>query len=362
MKAAICTEYGKPLDIGDVDLAPPQAHEVQVQIKATGVCHSDLSVQKGNLPFPVPCVLGHEAAGVVEAVGDGVTNVEPGDHVVVMWTPMCGDCYFCRRGQTHLCEAGQAIGLMEDGTSRLSRNGEMLFHGVNAATFAESVVLRDNSVVKIPEDVPFEIAAVVGCGVLTGVGAAIHTADVQPGEATVVLGCGGVGINVIQGAKLAGAHPIIAIDAKAPKLEMAQRFGATHTIDASGSDPATEVQALTEGRGADVAFEVVGNTGLQRQVFDMTRRGGKTVLVGVAPLTDEVSLPAAFFTLQERHVHGCYYGACDPKRDVVRFLELWKGGKLDLDGLISQKMALDDVNQAFEDMEEGKVIRTVLTL
>ncbi len=360
MRAAILEEYGKPLTVADVDLAAPQEGEVLVAIKATGVCHSDLSIQQGKLPYPTPCVIGHEAAGVVEEVGAGVHSVAPGDHVVVMWTPMCGRCYFCVRGQTYLCEAGQALGLMDDGTSRLSRDGQLLFHGVNAATFAEQAILREYAVVKIPEDIPFDVAAVVGCGVLTGVGAALHTADVQPGESVVVLGCGGVGINVIQGARLVGADPIIAIDTMASKLEMAKRFGATHTVDAGSQDGAIEVLNLTEGRGADAAFEVVGHPALQRQIFDMTRRGGRAVMVGVAALGDEVSLPSAFLTLGEKHVFGCYYGSCDPKRDIPRFLKLWQAGKLDFEGLISKKAGLDDVNTAFEDMEAGTVIRTVL--
>lgn len=361
MRAALLREFGKPLEITDVDLAAPQAGEVLVSIKATGVCHSDLSIQQGRIPYPIPCVVGHEAAGVIEEVGAGVTSVAPGDHVVVMWTPMCGHCYFCRRGQTYLCDSGQVLGLMDDGTTRLSVGGEMIFHGINSATFAEQTILRETSVVKIPESIPFEIAAVIGCGVLTGVGAAIHTANVQPGDAVVVLGCGGVGINAIQGARLAGAHPIIAIDTMTTKLDMAQRFGATHTIDATAGDPLTRVHELTDARGADVAFEVVGNTALQRQVFELTRRGGKCILVGVAPLGDEVSFPATMLTLHEKIVSGCYYGSCDPKRDIPRFLRLWQGGKLDLEGLVSQKLELDEVNQAFEDMESGKVIRTVLT-
>lgn len=361
MRAAVLESYGKPLTITDVDLAAPQTGEVKVAIKATGVCHSDLSVQQGKLPFPTPCVPGHEAAGVVEEVGDGVRTVAPGDHVVAMWHPMCGQCFYCLRGQTHLCEAGQSLGLMADGTSRLSMGGQMVFHGLNAATFADSCVLREYAVVKIPQDIPFDVAAVVGCGVLTGVGAAIHTAEVQPGESVAVLGCGGVGINVIQGARLAGADPVIAIDTVGEKLEMAQRFGATHIVDASQKDAGAEVIGLTE-RGADAAFEVVGAPALQRQVFDMTRRGGRSVFVGVAGLADEVSLPSMFLSLGEKRAIGCYYGSCDPKRDVPRFLKLWRAGKLDLEGLISQKLGLDDVNTAFEDMEAGKVIRTVLTV
>lgn len=360
MKAAVLEAYGQPLNVTNVDLHDPQAHEVKLRIRATGVCHSDLSIQQGRIPYPTPCVLGHEAAGEVIEIGDGVTNVKVGDHVVCMWTPMCGDCYMCRRGQTHLCERARAMGMMDDGTSRLSLNGQLVYHGISAATFAEEGIYRDYALVKIGNDIPFEVAAVIGCGVLTGVGAAINTAKVRPAESVAVVGCGGVGINVIQGARLVGANPIIAIDTMQSKLDMAERFGATHLIDASNKDAVAEVQGLTHGRGVDAAFEVVGSPVLERQVFDMTRRGGRAVFVGVAALGDEVTLPSLQLALGEKNVLGCYYGSCDPKRDIPLFLDLWKAGKLDLEGLISQTLTLDDVNGAFEDMEAGKVIRTVL--
>ena len=361
MKAAVLEAYGQPLNVTDIDIADPQSHEVRVAIRAAGVCHSDLSIAQGKVPYPTPCVLGHEGAGEVVQVGDGVTSVKPGDHVVLQWTPMCGNCFYCRRGQTHLCDATRAMGMMDDGTSRLSKDGKLILHGINTACFAEEAILRDHAVVKIADDIPFEVAAVIGCGVLTGVGAAVNTAKVRPGEAVAVLGCGGVGINVIQGARLAGANPIIAIDTVQPKLDMAQRFGATHLVDASAGSAAAQVAELTGGRGADAAFEVVGVPALARQVFDMTRRGGRAVLVGMAGLTDEVTFPHMFLTLGEKNVLGCYYGSCDPKRDIPLFLDMWKAGKLDLEGLISQTSKLDDVNGAFEDMQAGKVIRTVLT-
>jgi S-(hydroxymethyl)glutathione dehydrogenase/alcohol dehydrogenase len=360
MKAAVLESYGQPLNVTDVDLAEPRDHEVKVKIRAAGVCHSDLTIQQGRVPYPTPCVLGHEGAGEIVEVGPDVTRVKPGDHVVLMWTPMCGDCFYCRRGQTHLCDANRAMGMMDDGTSRLSKNGQAILHGINTACFAEEAILRDHAVVKIADDIPFEVAAVVGCGVLTGVGAAINTAKLRPGEAVAVIGCGGVGINVIQGARLAGANPIVAIDTVEAKLDMAERFGATHRVNAANGDAVSEVQQLTGGRGADAAFEVVGVPALERQAFDMTRRGGRAVFVGMAGFGDEVTLPSLFLALGEKNVLGCYYGSCDPKRDIPRFLDLWKAGKLDLEGLVSQTSKLEDVNGAFEDMEAGKVIRTVL--
>ena len=361
MKAAVLEAYGQPLNVTDVDIASPQKGEVKVRVRATGVCHSDLTIQQGKVPYPTPCILGHEAAGEVVEVGDGVTRVKPGDRVVTMWTPMCGDCYMCRRGQTHLCEGIRGMGMMDDGTSRLSKDGKLILHGINSATFAEEAIFRDYALVKISEDVPFEIAAVVGCGVLTGVGAAINTAKVRPAESVAVIGCGGVGINVIQGARLAGANPIIAIDTVESKLDMAERFGATHRINAADGDAVAAVQELSGARGVDAAFEVVGVPTLERQAFDMTRRGGRAVFVGMAALGDEVSLPSLLLALGERNVLGCYYGSCDPKRDIPLFLNLWKAGKLDLEGLVSQTAKLEDVNGAFEDMQAGKVIRTVLT-
>lgn len=361
MKAAVLEAYGQPLNVTDVDLAPPQKGEVLVAIRATGVCHSDLTIQQGKVPYPTPCVLGHEAAGEVIEIGDGVTSVKPGDHVVTMWTPMCGQCYMCRRGQTHLCEGIRAMGMMDDGTSRLSKDGKLILHGISSATFAERAIFRDYALVKIADDVPFDVASVVGCGVLTGVGAAINTAKVRPGESVAVIGCGGVGINVVQGARLAGAYPIIAVDTVESKLDTAERFGATHRVNAADADPVATVLELTSARGVDAAFEVVGAPALQRQAFDMTRRGGRSVLVGMAGLTDEVAFPSMFLTLGEKNVLGCYYGSCDPKRDIPLFLSLWKARKLDLEGLVSRTAKLDDVNGAFEDMEAGKVIRTVLT-
>lgn len=361
MRAAVLEEYGKPLHVEDVDLAPPREREVYVRVRATGVCHSDRSIQEGKLPYPVPCVPGHEAAGVVEEIGPGVRRVQPGDHIVAIWHPMCRQCFFCLRGQPQLCEAHRdRRGLMDDGTSRLSRGGELLYHGINSATFAEACVLRETGVVPIPTDVPFDVAAVLGCAALTGVGAAVRTARVQPGEMVVVIGCGGVGVNVIQGARLAGAEPIVAVDSVAGKLETAKRFGATHTVDASTTDAREVILELTAGRRADVAFEVVGSPGLQRQAVELTRRGGRVVFVGAPPFGSEVTLDALTLALGERQLLGCFHGSSDPVRDVPHLLALWRSGKLDLPGLITRTAPLEDVNRAFGDMDAGTVVRTVL--
>lgn len=359
MRAAILEEYGKPLVVDDVDLAPPRAGEVRVRIRATGVCHSDLSVRNGTLPWPAPAVLGHEGAGEVVEIGDGVRSVTPGDHVVVSWVPTCGNCFFCSRDQAQLCSTYRfSLGRMDDGTSRLSRNGVEISHGINAATFAEETVLRENSVVKIPDDVPFDIAALIGCGVLTGVGAAINTAQIKPGERVAVIGCGGVGLNVIQGCRIAGASVIVAIDPVQSKREAALRFGATHACVPEEAEALT--RSLTDDIRPDAVFEVVGRTSLQRMAFDLTRPGGRAVMVGAAPVTEETTFPTLGFLFFERKVLGCYYGSCNPRRDTARIVDLWRAGRLDLEGLVTEKLPLDAVNDAFEAIEAGTTLRTVL--
>lgn len=359
MRAAVLEERGKPLVVDDVDLASPGRGEVRVRIRATGVCHSDLSVQSGALPWPLPAVLGHEGAGEVAEVGDGVGSVGPGDRVVVSWVPSCRACFFCTHEQTHLCSAYRTVmGKMDDGTSRLSRNGVELSHGINAATFAEEAVLRENAVVKIPPDVPFDVAALIGCGVLTGVGAVFNTASVRPGERVTVIGAGGVGLNVIQACKVAGASVILAVDPIEAKREAALRFGATHVAAPEEADAFGK--ELTGGIRPDVVFEVVGRPALQRMAFDMVRPGGRAVMVGAAPVTQEVSFPAYGFLFAEKNVLGCYYGSCDPRRDVGRILDLWRAGRLDLEGLITERLPLDAVNDAFAALEAGTTLRTLL--
>lgn len=359
MRAAILEEYGKPLVVQDVDLAPPGPGEVLVRIGATGVCHSDVSIANGTLPWPVPAVLGHEGAGEVIEVGQGVRSVAPGDHVVISWVPICGACFFCSNGQAQLCSTYRmALGRMDDGTTRLSRAGAELSHAINAATFAEQTVVREASVVKIPKDVPLEVAALIGCGVLTGVGAAINTAAIQPGERVAVIGAGGVGLNVIQGCRVAGASVILAIDPLESKREAALRFGATHAVAPEEADEACK--ELTDGIRPDAVFEVVGRPALQRQAFELVRAGGRAVLVGAAPVVESVEFPTLGFLFMEKRVLGCYYGSCDPRRDTGRILDLWRAGRLDLEGLVTGKKPLEDVNEAFAAIEDGTAIRTLL--
>jgi len=362
LKAAVLRAVGEPLDITDLRLDEPRAGEVRVRLHAAGVCHSDLSIAEGRIASPVPVVLGHEGAGVVDAVGPGVRSVSEGDHVVISWVPMCGRCFFCLHGQPQLCTSGAyTLGLMDDRTTRLFDGDTAVHHGLHAATFAESTVVREGSVVRIDDDIPFAAAALVGCAVTTGVGAALRTAEVRAGESAVVIGCGGVGLNVIQGCRLAGADPIVAVDTVPARLEAAQRFGATHTV-AGGEKAASDIRALTAKLGADVVFEVAGVPALQRQAWDMTRRGGRTILVGVPPQDGETTFPSLLLSVSEKTLKGCYYGSAYPPRDFPWLLSLYRAGRLDLDSLVTQTVPLDGVNDAFEAMRRGEQLRTVLSL
>lgn len=362
MKAAVLTGVGAPLEVrDDIDVAAPGPGEVRVRVEASGVCHSDLSVQNGTIPLPAPIVLGHEGAGVVEEVGEGVTRVAPGDHVVLSFVPKCGECDACTRGQPFLCEtsAMQAAGGLLDGTTRLTSQGAPLHQMACLGTFGQHAVVPEISTVKIPDEVPLQVAALIGCGVLTGVGAALNTADIREGDTVAVIGCGGVGLNVIQGAKLAGAGEIIAVDMVPSKLELAQQFGATTLVNASDQDP-TSV-ALANGRGADVAFEVIGLGATMEQAINMIRPGGEVVLVGVPRMDVFLNLNAAFtFLYTAKTVKGCWYGSADVRRDVPTILDLYGKGDLKLDELISRTIELGEVNEAFDAMAKGDVARSVI--
>jgi NDMA-dependent alcohol dehydrogenase len=363
-KAAVCRGQNEALTIEELELEPPKAGEVLVRMGASGVCHSDLSVQNGTLFGAYPIVLGHEGAGVVEEVGDGVTTVAPGDHVVISWVPQCGTCFFCTRGQGFLCEVGGAAmagGGQLDGTSRLSKDGEEIKQMASTGTFCERIVVPEIGTVKIPDDIPLDIAALIGCGVLTGVGAAVNTASIRPGDTVAVLGCGGVGLNVIQGALIAGAERVIAIDRMAGKLKMAEQFGATDLVDAADTDAVAAVQALTGGHGADVAFEVIGLKDTIDQTLNLTRRGGEAVLVGVPRFEVLLEVPAFFSViLMAKTIKGCWYGSANVQTDVPRMIGWYREGKLKLDELISRRIDLDDVNDAFRAMEAGEVARSVI--
>ncbi|HYI62509.1 MAG TPA: Zn-dependent alcohol dehydrogenase [Acidimicrobiales bacterium] len=364
MKAAVLTGVGTPLEIrDDVELAPPGPGEVRVRVEASGVCHSDLSVQNGTIPLPTPIVLGHEGAGVVEEVGEGVSTVAPGDHVVLSFVPRCGECGPCRRGQPYLCDqaATAAAAGMLDGTTRLTSGGAALHQMASLGTFGQQAIVPEISTVKIPADVPLNIAALIGCGVLTGVGAALNTADIRPGDTVAVIGCGGVGLNVIQGARIAGAERIIAIDKFASKLDMAKQFGATDLVNPDDGDTVGQVMSLTQ-KGVHAAFEVIGLQATITQAVDMLRPGGEAILVGVPPLDVMLTFNAAFtFLYLNKTIKGCWYGSADVQRDVPKLIGLWQDGELKLDELISREISIEDINGAFEAMQSGEVARSVIT-
>jgi S-(hydroxymethyl)glutathione dehydrogenase/alcohol dehydrogenase len=364
IQAALVTAIHQPIQIETLELDPPHTGEVLVRLAACGVCHSDYHLISGATRHPLPVVPGHEGAGIVEAVGEGVTHIRPGDHVILNWSPSCGHCFYCLHGKPNLC--GTFIGpiwagVMLDGTPRLSWQGQPAYHFSALAALADYTVVPQQSCVVIRNDVPLNIAALVGCAVTTGVGAVLHTAQVQAGDRVAVFGCGGVGLSILLGAQLAGAQQIIAIDRVPKKLELARRLGATHTINAAEVNAVEAVRQLTEGRGADVAFEAVGLPQLQVDCVEAARPGGQAVLVGLSAMDSITPLSGAKIARQEKTVLGCYYGSANTARDFPFLLDLYLAGKLDLDALVSQTYELSQINQAFEAMLSGEVARGVVT-
>lgn len=358
MRAALLHNTGdEKLEIvDDIEIGPPGPGEVTVKIEATGVCHSDLHAMQGSLPQTAPFVPGHEGAGVISAVGEGVTDLAVGDHVVVAWSPPCGKCNNCvERKQPHLCVMIQfAIA----GVPRFTRNGEPVYGMAGTGTFAEYLTLPQEAAVKIDDDIPFEIASLIGCGVSTGVGAAINTAKVKPGSKVVVFGCGGVGIAAIQGAHVAGASIIVAVDLNEDKLELAKTFGATHGCK---PDDLAALQAELTGDGFDYAFEAIGLPVTMRAAYDAVRRGGTACVIGVGGMDQQVSFNGFEIFFSEKTFMGSYYGSVDVRSDFHRLLSLWKAGQLDLDGMITNRMNISEINEAFDIMRRGEAIRTVIT-
>jgi len=357
VRAAVVHEVGGPFLVEDIVLAPVGPHDVRVKMAASGVCHSDLSVQKGTIPFMFPTVLGHEGAGVVAEVGEAVTRVAVGDHVVLTWMPACRQCFWCLGGQAMLCERGLAEAL----SGRYATvGGTPLVRGLGTATFAEQTLVPEGEVVKVDPSVPLDLAALVGCALATGVGAVWHTAGVTPGSSVAVVGCGGVGLSVIQGARLAGASEIVAVDRVPAKLETAVALGATAAVDASAEDAVAAVRARTAGRGADYSFEVVGRAQTIRTAFGAARRGGTVVLVGAGSPAEQVSFSAFELFVDAKTVIGCVYGSTDADRDFPRLVDLVRRGAIDAAGMVSRRIALDDVGDAFRAMEAGEVARSVI--
>jgi S-(hydroxymethyl)glutathione dehydrogenase / alcohol dehydrogenase len=364
-RAAVYVGVGRPLEICEVDVAAPRAGELKLRMAASGVCHSDLSFQNGTIPLPHPSmILGHEGAGVVEDVGPEVHGFSPGDHVCISFVPQCGDCFYCNKGQPTQCEVGTPIarmGTMPDGTCRTTHDGRELPQLCSVGTFAESTVIPQSAAVKIDPSVDLRSAALIGCGVLTGVGAALNTSSILAGDTVAVIGCGGVGLNVIQGARLAGAGEIIAIDVVWRKLELAREFGATRVIDAGASEPVEAVHDLTAGHGADVVFEAIGQAKACDQALAMTRNGGEAVFVGMPARDAVLELSIALDLVRSgKTLKGCYYGSSALRRDVPFLIDTYQAGSLKLDELISDEIALEQVNEAFDALERGAVTRSVI--
>ena len=363
MKAAVLQEAGKPLALwDDVDIAAPRAGQVRVRVTHCGVCHSDLSVADGVFPCPAPIVLGHEAAGIVDAIGPDVVGLEPGDHVVLTPIPPCGVCYWCVRGEPGVCVNANALqtNSFADGSTGLSRRGDVVFRGIGLGGFAEYVLSPVTGAVKIPADVPLEVACVIGCAVQTGVGAVLNTARVEEGATVLVIGLGGVGLSIVQGGRLAGAARIIVADPVADRRAAALRLGATYAIDPNSADVAMRTFELT-GVGVDYAFDAVGRSSLVQVCLAASRNGGTTVCVGAAPMEDTIQVfPAALFTLTEKKLIGCALGSCNSVREIPRLIALWQAGRLDLEALITTRRRLADINGAMEDLRAARGIRTVL--
>lgn len=355
-KAAVLLEQGEKLETRTIDIGQPGEGEVIVAVRAAGVCHSDLSICDGTLPFATPCVPGHEAAGEVVEVGPGVTRVRPGDRVLLSFLAACGRCPSCVRGETFLCSSSDPL----DIKPRYTMDGDGVFQSLISA-FAEYTRVPEGCCVSLSDEVSYEVAALVSCAVMTGVGAALTTASVQPGSSVAVIGCGGVGLNIIQGARIAGAEQIIAVDTSEEKLDTARRFGATEVVRADLADPVDQVTAAsTGGQGVDYAFEAVGRSRTIEQAINMARRGGTAVVVGAGRLDDEVTQTAFSFAYAARTVIGSCYGSANIDRDFARLLRLYRRGLLDIDGLISDRIALEDVEGAFTRMRAGIGSRSVI--
>jgi S-(hydroxymethyl)glutathione dehydrogenase/alcohol dehydrogenase len=361
VKAAVLNDYQQPLSIEEVRIDPPKAGEVKMRIGATGVCHSDYHVIKGEWQYGVPMILGHEAAGVVEEVGPGVSGIRPGDHAVLSFRPQCGRCRLCTLGRSVMCEGYTGNPrLMYDGTARVHRDGEDLLIFGRMGSFAEYAIVSHEQVIPVSKDVPMEVLALIGCAVTTGVGAVINAAKVEPGSSVAVIGCGGVGLNVIQGAGLVSASQIIAVDLLDNKLEYARQFGATHTVNGSGGDAVEQVRDLTGG-GVDYAFEVIGNGRTVEQAIEMTRAGGTACIVGMAPQNSRSSFDPLLFVTKETKLIGTWYGSARPRLDFPRLIELTMAGKLKVQELISRRYTLDQINEGFDRLGRGEVARGVIT-
>jgi S-(hydroxymethyl)glutathione dehydrogenase/alcohol dehydrogenase len=359
--AAVLHDVNKPYSIETVELDPPRRGEVLVKVGAAGVCSSDLHFQKGEATIALPAVLGHEGSGTVLAIGEGVTLVEPGDRVILSFVPNCGHCPSCETGRPYLCdEHARTTGKLFDNTSRLhTLAGQDLTHMGKVACFADHAVVPEAGCIPAPAGLDFPQMALIGCSVTTGVGAALFNAGVQPGDSVAVIGCGGVGVNILQGARLAGATTVVAVDVKAAALDFARKFGATHTVNARTESAVERVKAITGG-GAQWAFEAFGGGATTRMAVDMLRKRGTAVIVGIAPIGDDAVIEPLVITRMEKTIRGCYYGSARSRQDMPRIADWYGRGLLDIDGLVTRRYPLADINRAYEDLDTDAVGRGVI--
>lgn len=370
IKAAVLSKMGarlpyaesQPLQIRTMELAPPETGEVLVKISAAGLCHSDLSVINGDRPRPMPMALGHEAAGIVAALGPGGSDLEVGDHVVMTFMPSCGHCLPCAEGRPALCEPGafaNSAGELLSGGRRLTLDGQAVHHHLGCSAFADHAVVSRCSLVKIDKSLPLEQAALFGCAVLTGVGAAINTAAIRMGQSAVVIGLGGVGLATVIGCLTAGVSRLVAIDLSDDKLELARSIGATHAVNAGDAGATEQVRRITNG-GADVAFEMAGSIRALEDAISMTRRGGMTVTAGLPPPDQRLPIDVVSLVAEERTVKGSYIGSCVPVRDIPRYIQMYRSEKLPVDRLMSGHLALDEINLGFDRLHAGIAVRQII--
>lgn len=360
MRAAVLRKTDAPLTIEEVEIAAPGPFEVVVDTVAAGLCHSDVRFIEGSYSHKLPAVLGHESAGIVTEVGDMVTHVVPGDHVITFLSVFCGTCSYCVVGQTYNCSNRGATQRKENEPPRLSVGGEPLHQFLNLSSFAEKMLIHENALVKVAPEIPLDRAALLGCGVSTGLGAVFNTAAVKPGETVAVIGCGGVGLSAIQGARIAGAGMIIAIDRIDDKLELASALGATHTISGSADEVVAEVRTLGEGVGVQHAFEAIGNVVTTEMAFAMLRPGGTVTLIGLIPVGQMVSVPGHQL-LEEKRLQGSNMGSNRHRIDLPRYVQMYLDGRLNLDDMITGHMSLEDINEGFDEMRTGKVARNLIS-
>ncbi len=363
INAAILWEQGAPLSVESAELEAPRAGEVLVEVKAAGVCHSDLHPARGDWPTRTPLVLGHEGAGVVREVGEGVTGVGVDDHVVFCWAPPCGVCPPCLEGRPVLCDRLERTtyrNRLPSGGTRLRARGQDVAHYNGTACFADYTVVAEEGVIRVDEDVPFEALATLGCAVITGVGAVLNAARVKAGARVVVIGAGGVGLNVVQGARLAGCEIIIAVDTRSKPLQLARTFGATHAVEASVETIMEQVRELTDGRGADYVFDTVGAPATLTQALSFARKGGSIIVTGLSRTDTVASIPLFPFVMQEKRLTGSLYGSGQPSQDVPRLVALYREGKLKLDELATRTYRLEGVNDALDALTNGEGARGII--